>query len=108
MQLDSTLLGEVWDRPPPMFLGDPTISRLDAFIRGYRCRSYEQRQQNDVSSFVEFGQWLASRFDVSGSLGFAGILLNQYENEEDAFSVFWEQRLEFLERDEESSPGLLQ
>ena len=102
MQLDSTLLDKVRDRPP-MFLGAPTISRLDAFIRGYLCRLYEQGQQSDVSSFVEFGEWLANRFDVSGSLGFAWILLNQYEDEEDAFIGFWKLRSEFLERDDQSS-----
>jgi len=77
---------------PAMYIGRYSIIRLRAFLDGYfeaiRLRDHNPHLMRTMSGFTS---WLASKYCITGVLGWDTILLRQTnDDDEAAFHLFWE------------------
>ena len=100
--LDKMSLYEKLDivrRRPGMFLGTNSVSKLYIFIAGYRFAlpdGSSDLQTEGHLPFSYFNAYVAKRYNCSGSMGWANILLEVcHGSEEDGLKLFFEVLDEF-------------
>ena len=72
---------------PAMYLGKPSIHHLQCFLDGwFHGRSYEIK---DVDSFGEFASWIAKKYKVKSTQGWAKIIEFWSTDEIDALKQFF-------------------
>jgi len=64
------IVSQIADRPA-MFLGNPTISRLEAFLLGW---THEKTDQEESDSLVGFTKWIAEQYGIKSSQSWARII----------------------------------
>ena len=84
------LLGWIRQRPG-LYIGEPTIYRLQAFITGYDAGlGHVGFGLRDGADFRRFNDWVARRLGVFGSTsGWANMIRERSASNEEAFSQFF-------------------
>lgn len=73
---------------PGMYLGEPTIESLDAFIMGWRIAS-DEKAITDAQLWYDFYEWISSRFKVEGTLGWMRPIRMYSSDSVDALDQFF-------------------
>jgi hypothetical protein len=77
---------------PGMWIGDPTITRLELFIAGFRGGVHAAHASLDEGKprFKDFHDWIATRLGQrKNGRGWSMMLLEACGSEEAAFERFW-------------------
>jgi hypothetical protein len=104
MQLEALI--KIIKTNPVLFIGDQSISKFAAFIRGYIWAMNEHVQQEECTEkndlypngelLRQYNMWLTVRYQETSSYGWDDILLSIAGSEEKALALFWETWEEFL------------
>jgi hypothetical protein len=81
-----------WVRTRPgMYIGEPSITRLAAFLTGYTgALGHVGYTLRDSGRFYAFNDWVARRLDFSNSTsGWGNMILARTGNENEAFQKFF-------------------
>jgi hypothetical protein len=84
-------------RRPAMFIGVPSIFRLDSFLGGYRAGLGRVRfSLRECEDFHRFHDWVARRLGYSESTsGWVNMIRDKSASDEEAFSQFYALLAEF-------------
>ena len=82
-------------RRPGMYIGEPSLTRLAAFLRGYDYARHELLGEPADPFFISFQEWSEHRFRQKNK-GWAEAILLQSNSESQAFDRFWELLDEYL------------
>lgn len=86
---------------PGMYLGALSVSKMRTFLDGYRLASYKEAEWIDKIPFQPlpfglFNTFVAMKYQVSGSIGWSDIILEQVAGDEkDGLELFWQLLDEF-------------
>ncbi|MEL6852282.1 MAG: hypothetical protein AAFP92_27490 [Bacteroidota bacterium] len=83
-------------RRPQLYLHRISILSLRDFIMGFRF-GLEVEQIEDWDQYVAFQPWIEAKFSVQKTLSWARIILNESQDEEEAFYAFFAYYQEYLE-----------
>jgi hypothetical protein len=83
---------------PGMFIGECSLTKLAAFIRGYSFALYELGEP-DGPLFEGFQNWVVQRLRVPNYHGWESAILKHCPSEAEAFKLFWELLDEYTARD---------
>ena len=81
-----------WVRARPgMYIGEPSITRLAAFLTGYTAGlGHVGYGLRDSERFYAFNDWVAHRLGLSNSTsGWGNMILGKTGNEKEAFQRFF-------------------
>jgi hypothetical protein len=94
-----TLLRKI-QKAPSMYLGQSSISCLQAFISGYNVAKYElgAGESSQDQDFQDFPDWIRQKFNIQTSQSWASVLLFYSEDEQKALDLFFTVFEEFLQR----------
>jgi hypothetical protein len=77
-------------RRPALFLGRPSLVRLQAFIQGYsacECDHHFEVVEQDTSEFCD---WLSGQLRIPSNVGYVNMLLAVSDGDDAvAFDSFW-------------------
>lgn len=91
------LIAEINQRPG-MYLGEPSVSRLRAFLDGY-CYAASQLTPEVLppSLLTAFRDWVTNRYSVRESLGWDQVLCREAGDDKKAFYLFVSEWQAFLD-----------
>jgi hypothetical protein len=84
------LLNEKLRSRPGMFIGEPSLTKLAAYFRGYDHALHDLRGEPAHPFFHNFREWVVRRLQVPDYLGWEGAILQQCHSEREAFDRFWQ------------------
>lgn len=83
---------------PAMFIGECSLTRLAAFIRGYDF-ALDELGQPAEPFFEGFQNWVVQRLRVPEYHGWETAILKHCSSEAEAFKLFWELLDEYTAQD---------
>jgi|SRR4051794_6105180 hypothetical protein len=96
MSLSETL--DLVFNKPALYIGVKSVTRLRAFMDGYRLATETSEPTNDHELYRGFHQWVAKRFRITTSHGWDSIILFMSSDERDAFDLAKELWYEYKEQ----------
>lgn len=75
---------------PGMYIGEPSLTRLAAFLRGYDYARCELRGEPADPFFLSFQEWIVRRLHTHDCFGWDRAILQQCHSEAEAFDRFWQ------------------
>jgi hypothetical protein len=100
------LLSRLRDRPG-MYIGEPSLTKLAAFLRGYDYARYELLAEPGDPFFLSFQSWIEQRLQVKNR-GWDEAILQHAASERDGFNRFWELYDEYVTQSENDTPTAAQ
>ena len=93
---------------PGMYLGSCGVTRLRFFLEGYAFARLDLglTETKEEKEFKEFSKWVQKRFNIKSNLEWNKIIILHYEDERDAFQVFFTLLAKFCEETTNSSKGV--
>ena len=90
MDFSHPILDTIRERPA-MYLGEPSLIRLSAFVDGYLACEYDNRLlPYKEPETAEFCEWLSRQLKTSASLGYVEMLLALDDGDDAAaYHDFW-------------------
>lgn len=84
------LLAKIRKRPG-MFLGTPSIIRLNMLLTGYSLARLELglEETKEEQEFSQFQEWIEEKYQSKSTEGWDTLILKNSDNEKDAFSQFF-------------------
>lgn len=84
------LLDKIKKRPG-MFLGTPSIIRLNMLLTGYSLARLELglEETKEEQEFSRFQEWIEEKYQSKSTEGWDTLILKNSENEKDAFRQFF-------------------
>jgi hypothetical protein len=73
---------------PGMYIGEPSLTKLAAFLRGYDCARSDLLGKPAHPFFLSFQSWIEQRLQVK-YVGWDRAILQQSGSEAEAFKRFW-------------------
>lgn len=95
------LLQKIKDNPV-MYLNEPSITNLRAFLDGYLSQRIHLGLDRDGAGDEGFQEWIQEKANTKLTQSWAGIILSLYRSEESAFYRFFDLFEEFLKRNNSS------
>lgn len=96
MNLEHPILQRVRDRPA-MYLGRPSVVRLQAFLQGFSACEEMNRIASPQQDTTEFCDWLEMKLQMPSQIGYANMLLSYADGDDvSAFYEFWKFLDEFI------------
>src|SRR5438105_4349499 len=89
------VLEEIRGRPLAIYLGEVSLTKLAAYLRGYEHALGELRQDDADSFLPDFRDWIQQRFGCT-QLAWEDLILRHSKGEADAVANFWGLLDEFL------------
>jgi hypothetical protein len=74
---------------PGMYIGEPSLTKLAAFLRGYDYAQFEFHAASADPFFLSFQSWIEQRLRT-GYMGWDTAILGQCQSEAEAFERFWQ------------------
>ncbi len=95
MEFEYELIEKIKPRPG-VFLGEPSITRLQSFLNGYATALYDYEISNEIDALLPlpfwfFHEYVARRYNFNGSIsGWRNMILKQVNSEEEGLNLFFE------------------
>jgi hypothetical protein len=96
---------------PAMYLGQPSISHLRAFLAGYFFARHQlgEPETDREKHFANFQTWIQEKFNITSSQSWDKIILFFSQDEHKALEQFFELFNEFSKTEHnEATPGIPQ
>jgi hypothetical protein len=84
------LLNEKLRSRPGMFIGEPSLTRLAAYLRGYDHALHDLRGEPAHPFFLRFQEWVVRRVQAPQYFGWERAIMQQCHSEAEAFDRFWQ------------------
>jgi hypothetical protein len=80
---------------PGMYLGAPSLTKLEAFLNGYQVAAYYMDVHEPRNLVADFRDWIHTRYKTTKA-GWDALILRDSKDEADAFDHCWRLFDEFL------------
>jgi hypothetical protein len=74
---------------PGMYIGEPSLTKLAAFLLGYDCAFFDLKGEPADPFFVSFQEWIEQRLKIKYQ-GWDKAILSECGSEAEGFDRFWE------------------